>query len=404
MKFGILVFTLFGATAALTACSSGGSEQVYSEMKESLQANAEAKTITDWHVSDANPEKAFARWNEDLINKKTTSKDVCDAMAGLSDEELPLFEEEIRKPVNVALVSDCKDKLIDRLEKHWVSERANLTTNVETLSTESSNAGFKFATSVQYRDVSKGYYAVAGDVGPKQVVLTFDDGPSGIHTPTILATLKKVNAKAIFFELGKNVNAHPELTRLVAKDGHSLGGHSMTHSCLGNRTICKNNNGGHLFTLSEAVAEVSGSLNAIKKAAGWVDPFFRFPYGESSPALKQYLRNNGIGEFFWSIDSEDWKNKTPQKVIADVMSQLRARGRGVILFHDIQRKTAEALPELLRQLYQNGYQPVLLKPAGDKVIQKDVKQELSMKVEEKDSLGELIDSLQANQQGSGMNQ
>jgi len=383
----------------LAACSNGGSEQVYSEMKESLQANAESKTITEWHLSDSNPEKAFARWNEDLIAKKTTSKDVCEAMAGLSDQELPLFEEEIRKPVNAALVAECKDTLISRLEDHWESERSNLTVNVDNFADELADTGFKFATNVQYRDTSNGYYAVAGDVGPKQVVLTFDDGPSEIHTPSILATLKKVNAKAIFFAMGKNVKAHPEMTKRVAQDGHSLGGHSMTHSCLGNRTICKNNNGGHLFSTSEAVAEITGSLNAIKKAAGWVDPFFRFPYGESSPALKQYLRTAGIGEFFWSIDSEDWKNKTPQKLITDVMTQLKARGKGVILFHDIQRKTAEALPEILRQLYKNGYQPVLLKPKNGVMTQTNVT-ELSAEANQKDSLGELIESLQANEQGS----
>ncbi|MFM6927693.1 MAG: polysaccharide deacetylase family protein [Bdellovibrio sp.] len=394
-----LSFLVISSVWALAACSNGGSEQVYKEMKESLQANTQSQTITEWHLSEANPEKAFARWNEDLIAKKTTSKDVCEAMAGLSDEELPLFEEEIRKPVNAALVTECKDQLISRLEDHWTSERANLTVNVDNFAEELADTGFKFANNVQYRDTSNGYYAVAGDVGPKQVVLTFDDGPSEAHTPSILATLKRVNAKAIFFEMGKNVKAHPDMVRLVAKDGHSLGGHSMTHSCLGNRTICKNNNGGHLFTTSEAVAEITGSLNAIKKAAGWVDPFFRFPYGESSPALKQYLRGAGIGEFFWSIDSEDWKNKSPQKLIDDVMVQLKARGKGVILFHDIQRKTAEALPEILRQLYKNGYQPVLLKPKNGVMTQTTVA-ELSATVSEKDSMGELIESLQANEQGS----
>ncbi|MGE5087317.1 MAG: polysaccharide deacetylase family protein [Bacillota bacterium] len=392
-----LSFLVISSVWALAACSNGGSEQVYKEMKESLQANAQSQTITEWHLSDSNPEKAFARWNEDLIAKKTTSKDVCDAMSGLSDEELPLFEEEIRKPVNAALVSDCKDKLIARLEDHWSSERANLTVNVDNLTEELADSGFKFSSSVQYRDTSNGYFAVAGDIGPKQVVITFDDGPSEAHTPSILATLKKMNVKAIFFELGKNVNAHPELSRLVAKDGHSIGGHSMTHSCLGNRIICKNNNGGHLFTTAEAVAEITGSLSAIKKAVGWVDPFFRFPYGESSPALKQYLRSAGIGEFFWSIDSEDWKNKTPQKLIDDVMVQLKARGKGMILFHDIQRKTAEALPEILRQLYKNGYQPVLLKPKNGVMTQTTMTQ-LSATVTDKDSLGELIDTLQANPQ------
>lgn len=356
-----LSFLVLSSVWALAACSNGGSGQMYAEMQDSLQANIQAQSNSEWHLSNSNPEKVFARWREDLRAKVTTSKDVCDAMTLLQDNELPIFEEGIRDLSNKALVQDCKEQLISRIERYWVSERKKLTMNVDNVS-EFVGSGLKFTPETQYRDTSKGYYAVSGDMGPRQVVLTFDDGPSEIHTPTILKTLKSVDVKGIFFEVGKNVAAHPEVTRLVAKDGHALGGHSMTHSCLGNRTICQKQNQGHLFTPAEAIAEIKGSMDAIKKAAGRVDPFFRFPFGETSPALREYLNQAGIGEFYWSVDSEDWRvGKTPQKVVDDVMDQLKARGRGIILFHDIHRTTAEALPELLRQLYLNGYQPVLLK-------------------------------------------
>ncbi|MFM6927692.1 MAG: polysaccharide deacetylase family protein [Bdellovibrio sp.] len=357
-----LSFLIISSVWALAACSNGGSGHMYAEMQESLQANIQAQSNTEWHLSDANPEKVFARWREDLSAKMVTSKEVCDAMAMLGDNELPLFEEEIRNSTNASLVVECRGPLLSRIDRYWSAERTKLTTNVDNLA-EFVGSGLRFKTDVQYRDTSKGYYAVAGDVGAKQVVLTFDDGPSEIYTPTILNTLRSVDVKAIFFEVGKNVGAHPEVTRLVAKDGHALGGHSMTHSCLGSRLICQKQNHGHLFTAEEAIAEIKGSMSVIKKAAGRVDPFFRFPFGETSPEVREYLRTAGIGEFYWSVDSEDWRvGKTPQKVVDDVMAQLKTRGKGIILFHDIHRTTAEALPELLRQLYLNGYQPVLLKP------------------------------------------
>jgi peptidoglycan/xylan/chitin deacetylase (PgdA/CDA1 family) len=341
---------------ALSACS-GGTGHVYNELQNSLNENNKSASISDWHLNDSNPEKVFARWNEEMIKKQITGEEVCAALNDLTDEELPLFEEEIKSKTNSALVSSCKENLTDRLENHWDTERAGLTANVDNFNGEQVSATLnqvKFADAVQYRDTSNGYYAVSADVAPKQVVLTFDE--------SILKTLEKANVKAIFFHMGKSVKANPEVVKKVAAGGHSIGGHSMTHSCLGSRTICKNNNGGHLFSTKEAMAEILGSLNAVEKIIGWVDPFFRFPYGESSPELKKALASKGIGEFYWSIDSEDWKNKSPQAVVDDTMKQLKARGKGNILFHDIQRKTAEALPELLRQLYNGGYQPVLLKP------------------------------------------
>ncbi|MBO9666061.1 MAG: polysaccharide deacetylase family protein [Bdellovibrio sp.] len=349
---------------ALTACS-GGTGHVYTELKNSVSDNENAATMSDWHLSESHPEKVFARWNEEMIRKQITGDEVCDALNQLTDDELTLFEEEIKSKTNAGLVNSCKEDLEDRLENHWQAERAGLTANLDNFVAENASATVnqvKFADAVQYRDTSNGYYAVSADMGPKQVLLTFDDGPSGAYTQSILNTLAKANVKAIFFQMGKSIKANPDMVKAVAAGGHSIGGHSMTHSCLGSRTICKNNNGGHLFSTKEAWAEIVGSLNAVQKIIGWVDPFFRFPYGESSPELKARLASKGIGEFYWSIDSEDWKKKPSQAVVDDVMKQLKARGKGNILMHDIQRKTAEALPELLRQLYNNGYQPVLLKP------------------------------------------
>lgn len=356
-----LSFLIISSIWTLAACSNGGSDRMYAQMQDSLQANIQAQSNAEWHLSDANPVKVFAQWRLELQAKSITNKEVCDALVLLGDSELPLFEEEIRDPLNESLVKGCKAALISRVEKYWGTERKKLTMNVDNMS-EFVSSGLKFTPSVQYRDTSKGYFAVYGDVAPKQVVITFDDGPSETHTPTILKTLRSVDVKAIFFQVGEHVIAHPEVTKLVAQEGHALGGHSMTHSCLGDKLICQKQNKGHLFTPAEAIAEINGSLNAIKKAAGRVDPFFRFPFGESSIPLREYLHSIGVGEFYWAIDSEDWRvGKTPQKVVDDVMEQLKTEGKGIILFHDIHRTTAEALPELLRQLYLNGYEPVLLK-------------------------------------------
>lgn len=359
MKKSLLVLAALPLLAACTPKS----KAISMDLQGSVAANAAATSESDWHSSAQTPEKIFANWNALLIQRKLTSNDVCVALSQVNDKDLALFEDELRAPRNVTLLSGCQEQVIARLDNYWTTQRTSLQTNTVNLGADSNS--FKFADNVQYRDTSAGYFALSGDVAQKEVVLTFDDGPSAQYTPVILQALAQVNAKAIFFEMGIHVKQYPEMTKMVAAGGHSIGGHSITHRCLANKAICQRSNGGHMLSFEEAVEEISGSLQDIYNVLGWVDPFFRFPYGESSPELKQYLQDNGIGEFYWSIDSEDWKSKPPQQVIDDVMAQLHQRNRGIILFHDIQHRTAEALPQFLQTLHNEGYQPVLLKPMHD---------------------------------------
>ena len=78
-----------------------------------------------------------------------------------------------------------------------------------------------------------------------------------------------------------------------------------------------------------------------------------------------------VGEFYWSIDSNDWRSRDKSgraydatMMIDNVMSELRSRGRGMILMHDVQKKTAVAMPHLLKRIYDEGFSLVLLKPSG----------------------------------------
>src|SRR5687768_7615327 len=64
------------------------------------------------------------------------------------------------------------------------------------------------------------------------IALTFDDGPSPIYTPQILAILKKYNIKATFFVVGANANLYPDMIRKIHADGHVIASHSQTHPML----------------------------------------------------------------------------------------------------------------------------------------------------------------------------
>jgi peptidoglycan/xylan/chitin deacetylase (PgdA/CDA1 family) len=95
-----------------------------------------------------------------------------------------------------------------------------------------------------------------------------------------------------------------------------------------------------------------------------VAPFFRFPDLQHPPQLLEYLAQRNIAIFSTDIDSRDFKMHKPDQVIKSVMSQLEKHGKGIILMHDFQHNTAEALPELLRQLKAGGYKVVHMMPRG----------------------------------------
>lgn len=341
-----------------------GHSSIDEALKASTEANHESVSYADWHSSAHHPEKLFSRFLSDIIQNNLTAQEVCNGLSQLSDEDLTLFENELKKPENRIAVEPCYTEQDERLEKYWTLQHQ--TSSLESDS-ENINSVVRFKTTeVQLRDVSQGYYAVTGDLQPKQVVLTFDDGPDPNNTLKILDTLKKANVRVIFFHQGQNVRRHPHIVQKVAEGGHSIGSHSITHACLPTKNLCRRSNGGHILSYSEALEEIRGGHQAIFDAIGWVDPFFRFPYGESSVEMKDFLRKKSVGEFLWNVDSEDWRNKlasgeanTPATLIESVMTQLKPRGRGIILFHDIQRRTAEALPAVLKRLFDEGYQPVV---------------------------------------------
>jgi len=93
-----------------------------------------------------------------------------------------------------------------------------------------------------------------------------------------------------------------------------------------------------------------------------IAPFFRFPSLQHPPAMLIYLGERNIATFSTDIDSFDFRMHKPEQVIKSVMTKLEKRGKGIILMHDFQRGTAEALPELLRQLKAGGYKVVHMVP------------------------------------------
>ena len=186
----------------------------------------------------------------------------------------------------------------------------------------------------------------------KEVVLTFDDGPWPHNTPAVLKALADQCTTGIFFAIGKHATYHPEILKQVAAAGHTVGAHTWSHANLN----------GKKMTEQLAKEEIEKGFSAVKWALGTAPaPFFRFPALQHPPAMVTYLGTRNIAMFSCDIDSFDFKSRNAQQVIDTVMKKLDKLGKGIILMHDFQKHTAEALPELLRRLKAGGYKVVKMR-------------------------------------------
>lgn len=182
------------------------------------------------------------------------------------------------------------------------------------------------------------------DPDGKYIALTFDDGPHPEVTPRILDTLSDHNAKATFYMLGSQVEYYPALAKQVAEAEHEIGNHTMNHQDLS------------LLGLEHIQEEIQQSNDMIAKATGRTPTTLRPPYGASNSSVEQITSDLGYSLIMWSVDSLDWKNRNAAAVHETVMSNV-APG-SIVLLHDIHPSTADALPELLSALEEQGYQMV----------------------------------------------
>src|SRR5246127_3026029 len=139
----------------------------------------------------------------------------------------------------------------------------------------------------------------------------------------------------------------------------TVGTHTWSHKDVARNPYAKD--------IEQAKAEIEMGISAVHMAAGGgkVAPFFRFPALQHPPQLLSYLAERNIGVFSTDIDSRDFKLHKPEEVIKSVMSQLEKHGKGINLVHDFKHHTAEATPELIRQLRAGGYKMVHMVPKGE---------------------------------------
>jgi peptidoglycan-N-acetylglucosamine deacetylase len=189
-----------------------------------------------------------------------------------------------------------------------------------------------------------------------EVVLTFDDGPLGARSAKVLETLAHECTKATYFMVGKMARAYPDMVRRIRDAGHTIGTHSYSHPL----TFHKMSIEKAQFEINEGIASVAWALG---DGTGPV-PFFRIPGLLRADGVERYLASRHLQ--VWSADfpADDWLKISPAQVYARALKYIEANHRGILLLHDIQAKTVEALPYLLRELKRRGYRIVHIVPAS----------------------------------------
>lgn len=199
---------------------------------------------------------------------------------------------------------------------------------------------------------------------PREVVLTFDDGPRAGKTNEILATLDSFGVKATFLMLGSAAQANPVLAQQVALMGHTVGSHTYSHVDLGT------------LDRQEALDEIAKGEHAVAAAlagAGQkLSPFFRFPYLSQTGFLRTSMMQGSTIVLDVDIDSKDYYRESAAVVAERTLDRLDQRGSGIILFHDIHQRTVALLPDFLSALEQRGYSVVRLVPKDTGVFGRDV--------------------------------
>ena len=189
-----------------------------------------------------------------------------------------------------------------------------------------------------------------------EVVLSFDDGPLPRNSNQILEILASECIKATFFEIGQMARAYPEGVRKLRDAGHTIGTHSQNHPLTMNH-----------MPIERAQQEIDDGIASVKAALGddgaALAPFFRIPGLERATVVEDYLASQGIQTWSADFPADDWRHISSSRVYDLAIKRIEAKGKGILLLHDIQARTVAALPRILHELKARGYRIVHVVPA-----------------------------------------
>lgn len=178
----------------------------------------------------------------------------------------------------------------------------------------------------------------------KNIALTFDDGPS-IYTLEVLELLKKYNAKATFFCIGKNIETHPEILQKVIDEGHLVGNHSYSHSKFFD-----------FYNARKIIDELQKTDALLEKFTAKKINFFRPPYGVTTPSIRRALKITGHKTIGWNIRSLDGGTQNQELIFNRLIKHISPGG--IVLLHDTGKHSVLVLEQFLQFLQQSNYEVI----------------------------------------------
>ena len=181
----------------------------------------------------------------------------------------------------------------------------------------------------------------------KEIYLTFDDGPTPKVTEFVLDQLKKYNAKATFFCIGKNIENHPVIFNKIMKDGHSIGNHTQNHL------------NGWKSKTTKYLENIIQCENVISKSKEKPQSLklYRPPYGKIKSSQAKKLKKEGYKIIMWDVLSADFDKKiSKEKCLENVLSNTKKGS--IIVFHDSIKafeKLQFVLPKIMEEFSKKKF-------------------------------------------------
>jgi peptidoglycan/xylan/chitin deacetylase (PgdA/CDA1 family) len=189
------------------------------------------------------------------------------------------------------------------------------------------------------------------DPSKNEIVITIDAGQGERSADGILKAFSKHKLRSTFFLVGKWLEAHPLITKRIAREGHEIFNHSYSHADF------------TTLTAEEIKAELQKMDDALFKVAGVrTRPYFRAPFGYRNAEVNAAAAEAGFQHIYWSIDSIDWREgETGETIKKRVLDNLHPGA--IVLMHIDDIPTGDIMDELLTEIEQRGYKLVSLTEA-----------------------------------------
>jgi peptidoglycan/xylan/chitin deacetylase (PgdA/CDA1 family) len=185
------------------------------------------------------------------------------------------------------------------------------------------------------------------------VGLSFDDGPSNSHTPSLLNALKQNGLRATVFNEGQFAAAFPSQVRAEINAGMWIGNHSYTHPHLTQESQ------------SQITSEISRTQQAIASAGGGTPKLFRPPFGDTNATVRSVEAQFGLTQILWDVDSQDWNGASTNAI---VQANARLTNGQVILMHEWPANTLAAIPRIAQVLASHSLCAGMISPQTGRAV------------------------------------